>query len=45
VAFSSLAIAVIGFFVWGHHMYVSSQSAFAGLVFSFLTYLVACRRP
>ncbi|MBP1605266.1 MAG: caaA [Acidobacteria bacterium] len=41
VAFSSLAIAVIGFFVWGHHMYVSSQSAFAGLVFSFLTYLVA----
>jgi cytochrome c oxidase subunit 1 len=41
VAFSSLAIAVIGFFVWGHHMYVSSQSAFAGLVFSILTYMVA----
>jgi cytochrome c oxidase subunit 1 len=27
VAFSSLAIAVIGFFVWGHHMFVSSQSS------------------
>jgi cytochrome c oxidase subunit 1 len=41
VAFSSLAIAVIGFFVWGHHMYVSSQSVFASLVFSILTYMVA----
>jgi cytochrome c oxidase subunit 1 len=41
VAFSSLAIALIGFFVWGHHMYVSSQSVYAGLVFSFLTFLVA----
>ncbi|MCG8350570.1 MAG: cytochrome c oxidase subunit I [Chloroflexales bacterium] len=41
IAFSSIAIAVIGFLVWGHHMFVSSQSAYAGLVFSFLTYLVA----
>ena len=41
VAFSSLAIAVIGFFVWGHHMYVSSQSAYAGMIFSVLTYMVA----
>jgi cytochrome c oxidase subunit 1 len=41
VAFSSLGIALIGFFVWGHHMYVSSQSIFAGLIFSVLTYLVA----
>ncbi len=41
VAFSSLAIAVIGFFVWGHHMFVSSQSAYAGLIFSFLTFFVA----
>ncbi len=41
VAFSSLAIAVIGFFVWGHHMFVSSQSIYAGLVFSFLTFFVA----
>jgi cytochrome c oxidase subunit 1 len=41
IAFSSIAIAVIGFLVWGHHMFVSSQSTYAGLVFSFLTYLVA----
>jgi cytochrome c oxidase subunit 1 len=41
VAFSSLAIAIIGFFVWGHHLYVSSQSVYLGMVFSFITYLVA----
>jgi cytochrome c oxidase subunit 1 len=41
VAFSSLAIAVFGFLVWGHHMYVSSQSVYASLIFSILTYMVA----
>ena len=41
VAFSSVAIAVIGFLVWGHHMFVSGQSVYAGLVFSFLSFLVA----
>jgi cytochrome c oxidase subunit 1 len=41
VAFASLAIAVIGFLVWGHHMFVSGQSVYAGLVFSFLSMLVA----
>jgi len=41
VAFSSIAIAVIGFLVWGHHMFVSGQSIYAGLVFSFLTMVVA----
>lgn len=41
IAFSSLAIAVLGFFVWGHHMFVSSQSIYAGMVFSFLSMLVA----
>jgi cytochrome c oxidase subunit 1 len=41
VAFSSLAIAVLGFLVWGHHMFVSSQSIYAGMVFSVLTMLVA----
>jgi cytochrome c oxidase subunit 1 len=41
IAFSSLAIAVLGFFVWGHHMFVSSQSVYAGMVFSFLSMLVA----
>jgi cytochrome c oxidase subunit 1 len=41
VAFSSMAIAVIGFLVWGHHLFVSGQSLYAGLVFSFLSYFVA----
>lgn len=41
VAFASLAIAVFGFLVWGHHMFVSTQSVYAGLVFSFLSYAVA----
>ena len=41
VAFSSLAIAILGFLVWGHHMFVAGQSTYAGMVFSFLTFLVA----
>jgi cytochrome c oxidase subunit 1 len=41
VAFSSLAIAVIGFLVWGHHMFVSGQSMYASAVFSFLSIVVA----
>ncbi|MDA1305698.1 MAG: cytochrome c oxidase subunit I [Acidobacteria bacterium] len=41
VAYSSLAIAIIGFLVWGHHMFVSSQSIYAGLVFSIITMIVA----
>ena len=41
VAFSSLAIAVLGFLVWGHHMFISSQSLYAGLIFSVLSMLVA----
>jgi cytochrome c oxidase subunit 1 len=41
VAFSSIAIAVFGFVVWGHHMFVSGQSVYAGLVFSFLTMVIA----
>ena len=41
VAFSSVAIAVLGFLVWGHHMFVSSQSVYASMVFSFLSFLVA----
>jgi cytochrome c oxidase subunit 1 len=41
VAFSSIAIALLGFLVWGHHMFVSGQSIYAGMVFSFLSYLVA----
>ncbi len=41
VAFASLGIAVIGFLVWGHHMFVSGQSVHAGMVFSFLSMVVA----
>jgi cytochrome c oxidase subunit 1 len=41
VAFSSLAIAILGFLVWGHHLFVSSQSIYAGFVFSIITMLVA----
>ena len=41
VAFSSLAIAILSFLVWGHHMFVSGQSMYAGLVFSVLSMLVA----
>jgi len=41
IAFSSLAIATVGFLVWGHHMFVASQSAYGGMVFSFLSYFVA----
>jgi cytochrome c oxidase subunit 1 len=41
IAASSLAIAVLGFLVWGHHMFVSGQSTYAGLVFSALSFLVA----
>lgn len=40
IAYSSLGIAAVSFFVWGHHMYVSGQSETAGVVFSFLTMLV-----
>ena len=41
VAFSSIAIAVFGFLVWGHHMFTSSQSVYAGMIFSFISYAVA----
>lgn len=41
IAFSSMAIAVLGFLVWGHHMFVSGQSIYAGMIFSFLSMLVA----
>ena len=41
IAFSSLAIAVISFLVWGHHMFTSGQSAYAMFAFSFLTFFVA----
>jgi cytochrome c oxidase subunit 1 len=41
VAFASIGIAVLGFLVWGHHMFVSGQSVYASFVFSILSFLVA----
>jgi len=41
IAYSSIAIAVIGFFVWGHHMFTSGQSSVANAIFSALTFAVA----
>jgi cytochrome c oxidase subunit 1 len=41
IAMSSLSIAVLGFLVWGHHMFVSSQSVYAGMIFSFLSFFIA----
>jgi len=41
IAFSSVAIAVLSFLVWGHHMFTTGQSLYAGLVFSVLSFLVA----
>ncbi len=40
VALSSVAIAFLGALVWGHHMFVSGQSALASTVFSLLTFLI-----
>jgi cytochrome c oxidase subunit 1 len=41
IAYSSLAIAFIGYFVWGHHMFTSGMSGAARVIFSILTFLVA----
>lgn len=40
IAYSSLAIALISFIVWGHHMFISGQSPLANYLFSILTMLV-----
>ena len=41
VALASIAIAVLGFVVWAHHMFVAGISVYAALVFSLLSYFVA----
>jgi cytochrome c oxidase subunit 1 len=41
MAYAILAIASVGFLVWGHHMFVSGQSLAASLVFSLLSFIVA----
>jgi len=41
VAGASMAIAVVGFLVWGHHMFVTGQSMYASMYFSLLSFIVA----
>jgi cytochrome c oxidase subunit 1 len=41
IAFSSMAIAFVGYLVWGHHMFTSGISDTSRMAFSFLTFLVA----
>ncbi|MGB3544236.1 MAG: cytochrome c oxidase subunit I [Rubrivirga sp.] len=40
VALSSVAIALLGFLVWGHHMFTSGQSPVSSVVFSLITFLI-----
>ncbi|RAP32771.1 cytochrome c oxidase subunit I [Candidatus Marinamargulisbacteria bacterium SCGC AG-410-N11] len=41
IAYSSIAIALVSFLVWGHHMFLSGQSDLASTIFSALTFIVA----
>jgi cytochrome c oxidase subunit 1 len=41
MVYSIIGIAVVGFLVWGHHMFVAGQSMYAGIVFSILSFVVA----
>jgi cytochrome c oxidase subunit 1 len=41
IAFSSVAIAFVGFLVWGHHMFTSGQSELSSAIFAFITFFVA----
>jgi len=41
IAYSSVSIALLSFLVWGHHMFVSGQSALAGVIFSAITFTIA----
>ena len=41
IAYSSVAIALLGFLVWGHHMFTSGQSPMASMIFSIMTFSVA----
>lgn len=41
IAYSSMAIAIVGYFVWGHHMFTSGMSGPAAIIFSILTFFVA----
>jgi cytochrome c oxidase subunit I len=41
IALASIGIAVLGFTVWGHHMFVAGGSIYSGMIFSFMSMLVA----
>ncbi len=41
IAASSISIAILGFLVWGHHMFVSGQSPMLSAIFSFITFSIA----
>ncbi len=41
IAFSSVAIAMFGFLVWGHHMFTSGQSPLMNALFSAITFSVS----
>ena len=41
MVYAMMVIAVIGFLVWGHHMFVAGQSPFASMIFSFLSFVIA----
>jgi cytochrome c oxidase subunit 1 len=41
MVYAMVSIAIIGFMVWGHHMFVSGQSPYASVVFSFLSFIIA----
>jgi len=41
ICLSALGIAIVGYAVWGHHMFTSGMSDTARVVFSFVTFLVA----
>ncbi|MBP0491415.1 cbb3-type cytochrome c oxidase subunit I [Roseomonas sp. SG15] len=41
MVYAILWIAIAGFLVWGHHMFVSGQSIYASLAFSFLSFVIA----
>lgn len=41
IAYSSIAIALLGFLVWGHHMFTSGMSSLTTIIFSALTFTVS----
>ncbi len=41
IAYSSIAIALLSFLVWGHHMFTSGQSGMVNMIFSLLTFSVS----